>query len=182
MKKESVAVLTRVVSGLVFILILLFGIGSVNAGAKEKTKEKQEDDIPKLFVPKPPSSENFPCSKCHNYRAVDKKKRKLELYHTNIVFKHAEEQQWCFNCHDGDKLRLASGELIDYDKSYNLCGQCHGTIIRDWKAGIHGKRTGMWDGEKLYRLCVTCHDPHQPRFKLLEPKQPPMRPADIKLK
>jgi len=26
-------------------------------------------------------------------------------------------------------------------ESYRLCGQCHGTQYRDWRSGIHGKRT-----------------------------------------
>ena len=30
---------------------------------------------------------------------------------------------------------------------------------RDWKAGVHGKRTGEWDGRKDYLLCVNCHNP-----------------------
>jgi hypothetical protein len=167
MRKKSKIILA-ILAGLFATLILSFD-GSA------------ENDMPKLFVPKPPPSENLPCSKCHNYRHTDKKKRNLELYHTNIVLKHAEEQQWCFNCHEGDKLKLANGELIGYERSYNLCGQCHGTIIRDWKAGIHGKRTGRWNGEKLYRLCVSCHDPHQPKFKQIEPEKQPMRPTEIKL-
>jgi len=45
------------------------------------------------------------------------------------------------------------------------CGQCHGDKYRDWRAGIHGKRVGQWDGEKSYFLCVNCHNPHSPGFK-----------------
>jgi hypothetical protein len=59
------------------------------------------------------------------------------------------------NPDDRDVLRLANGDLVSFEESYNLCGQCHGTIFRDWKAGIHGKRTGEWNGKKQYRLCVT---------------------------
>ena len=138
------------------------------------------DDLPKFFMPKPVSSEYFPCSKCHKYRAVNSKKRKLELSHTNITLKHAENQRWCLDCHEGDKLRLSNGELVGYDKPHLLCGQCHGTIFRDWKAGVHGKTVGTWGGDRLYYVCVSCHDPHQPKFKSIEPKQPPMRPEDIK--
>jgi len=139
------------------------------------------DDLPKFFMPKPISSGNFPCSKCHKYRSVDKKKRTLELAHSNIVLKHAEDKRWCLDCHDGDKLRLPNGELVDYDKPYVLCGQCHGTIFRDWKAGIHGKTIGKWNGERIFYVCVNCHDPHQPKFKQIEPKQPPVKPENKKL-
>ncbi|TAN45153.1 MAG: hypothetical protein EPN22_03930 [Nitrospirae bacterium] len=150
------------------------------AGAEEKPAEALKDNIPKFFAPKPPSSENFPCSKCHQFRATNKTKRKLHEYHTAVELKHAEEQRWCYDCHEGNKLRLQNGQLINFDKSYQLCGQCHGTIFRDWKAGLHGKRTGSWDGEKLYRLCVSCHDPHKPKYRPIEPKQQPLKPADIK--
>ena len=145
----------------------------------------RDDDIPKFFVPPPPFSEGiFPCSQCHADMVVNKKRRKL-YYHTNIqkMFNHAEKQRWCLDCHnpdDRDKLRLASGRLITFEESYYLCGQCHGTIFRDWKAGVHGKRTGMWNGKKEYRLCVHCHNPHSPRFKPLKPLPPPIKPSDIK--
>lgn len=169
-----------------FILVViagLFFILSISSGGEsaENIQKDKKDDIPDFFFPKPLSTENFPCSRCHNYRAVNKNKRKLKEYHTNIDLKHADGERWCYDCHEGDKLRLSSGELIDYNKPYNLCKQCHGTIFRDWTAGIHGKRTGNWDGQKLYRLCVSCHDPHQPRFKPLEPKDAPVKPSDIKL-
>ncbi|MEW6410059.1 MAG: cytochrome c3 family protein [Nitrospirota bacterium] len=162
---------------LIILIILMMGLSSIlSLSLGGETVE----DIPKSFVPAPPPSENFPCSKCHDNLPVNRKQRKLEMYHTNIVLKHAEKDRWCLDCHERDKLRLPNGELIDYNKSYKLCGQCHGTIFRDWKAGIHGKRIGLWNGEKLYYFCVKCHDPHQPRFKALEPKKPPMNPAEIK--
>ena len=141
------------------------------------------DDMPDYFVPPPPFSEDiFPCSGCHADMEVNTTRRELD-FHENIVLKHAEEQRWCLDCHnanDRDKLRYASGQLISFEESYYLCGQCHGTIFRDWKAGVHGKRTGMWNGKKQYRLCVHCHNPHQPKFKPLAPMPPPIRPDDIK--
>lgn len=141
------------------------------------------DKIPDYFVPPPPFSEGiFPCSECHADIEANTVRRELE-FHTEIKLKHAEGQSWCFDCHnpdDRDKLRLAGGNLISFRESYYLCGQCHGTVFRDWKAGIHGKRTGMWNGKKQYRLCAYCHDPHQPRFKPIKPLPPPLRPEDIK--
>jgi hypothetical protein len=99
------------------------------------------------------------------------------------IINHNEEERWCLDCHnpdDRDVLRLASGRLVSFEESYYLCGQCHGTIFRDWKAGIHGRRTGEWNGVKTYRLCVHCHNPHQPRFKPITPKPPPVKPKNIK--
>jgi hypothetical protein len=141
------------------------------------------DDIPDYFVPPPPFSEDiFPCSDCHADMEVNETRRELDA-HEDIVLKHAEGQRWCLDCHnpnDRDRLRLVSGELISFEESYSLCGQCHGTIFRDWKAGVHGTRTGFWNGTKQYRLCVHCHNPHSPRFQPLEPLPPPIRPDDLK--
>ncbi len=136
-------------------------------------------------VPRPPWSDDliFPCSQCHAHmQPPNAKRRVLTEYHTNIVLHHAEGQRWCTDCHNlnnRDKLRLVSGELIDFTESYRLCGQCHGDKFRDWKVGVHGKRTGNWNGDKQYLLCVHCHNPHDPKFKPLKPMPPPERPGSV---
>ncbi len=135
-------------------------------------------------VPKPPFTPGiFPCSECHKDMKPNPKRRTLTDEHTNIVLNHAQGQRWCLDCHDTydrDKLHLVNGQRIGFDESYRLCGQCHGDKYRDWKVGVHGKRTGMWNGEKQYLLCVNCHNPHDPRFKPLKPMPPPVRPGDIR--
>lgn len=132
-------------------------------------------------VPRSPLSEGiFPCSQCHAYMKPNPLRRVLTEYHTEIVLHHAEGQRWCTDCHNlinRDKLRLVSGALIDFTESYRLCGQCHGDKFRDWKVGVHGKRTGNWNGDKQYLLCVHCHNPHDPKFKQLRPMPPPNRPG-----
>ena len=160
--------------------VLLMAASSVAASDVPDAENGKRGDLPRFLVPSAVSQENFPCSRCHNFRAADRTKRKLKEYHSNIELKHAEDQRWCYDCHEGDRLRLQNGRLIAFTESYVLCGQCHGTIYRDWKAGIHGKRSGEWDGDKLYRVCANCHDPHKPRFSSIEPKKPPMKPSDIK--
>ncbi len=110
---------------------------------------------------------------------VNPKPRKLTGMHEDIVLKHGPESRWCLDCHDAndrDRLHLASGEKIDFSHSYLLCGQCHGDKYRDWKVGVHGKRTGEWNGRKQYFLCVSCHIPHSPRFRPLKPMPPPDTP------
>jgi hypothetical protein len=135
-------------------------------------------------VPRPPFSSDliFPCSQCHvHMQPPNAKRRVLVEYHTDIVLHHAESQRWCTDCHNlvnRDKLRLVSGELIDFTESYRLCGQCHGDKYRDWKVGVHGKRIGNWNGDKQYLLCVHCHNPHDPKFKPLKPMPPPERPGN----
>jgi hypothetical protein len=126
----------------------------------------------------------FPCTDCHADMEVNFKRRELEEMHDDIVLDHGPKERWCFDCHnpdDRDRLRLASGALIGFDESYRLCGQCHGTIFRDWREGIHGRREGYWNGAKSYLLCAHCHNPHAPRFQPIEPLPPPVRPQFLRV-
>jgi hypothetical protein len=148
------------------------------------TPPKPESET-SYMVPPPPFTEGiFPCSECHKEMIPNPNRRALKDEHTKIELKnHAEKERWCLDCHDmknRDKLRLVSGELIDFTESYRLCGQCHGDKYRDWKVGVHGKRTGLWNGKKEYLLCAHCHNPHNPRFQSIQPKPPPLRPEYIK--
>jgi predicted CXXCH cytochrome family protein len=133
-------------------------------------------------VSAPPFSEGiFPCTGCHDPKLpVNTQRRVLRAPHSDIQLHHDEEHRWCLDCHNADNrdvLRSASGAPIPFAESYRLCGQCHGDKYADWKAGVHGKRTGEWDGRKDYLLCVSCHDPHAPRFKPTQPLPPPVRPG-----
>ena len=152
--------------------LLLVGV------AAPQTAPKRAEE--KLELPPPPFSEGiYPCSNCHAAMPVDRKRRELTMMHTDIVLRHDEEHRWCLDCHDAtnrDQLHLASGEPVPFEESYRLCGQCHGEKLRDWRAGVHGRRTGNWNGEKQYLLCVHCHSPHQPRFKAIAPKPAPKKP------
>jgi len=58
---------------------------------------------------------------------------------------------------------------VSFAESYVLCGQCHGEKLRDWRAGVHGRRTGQWNGHKTYLLLRALPQPHQPRFKAIQP-------------
>lgn len=140
---------------------------------------KPEQTFP---VPPAPFSEGiFPCSECHADMEPNLQRRELEDMHTDIVLNHAEGQRWCLDCHnpnDRDVLRLVNGSTVAFEESYLLCGQCHGVKLRDWKVGIHGKRTGYWNGDKQFLLCVHCHNPHDPSFKPLKPLPPPVRPGE----
>jgi hypothetical protein len=150
------------------------GWGSSAAASAAPVKEEIE-------VPPPPFSEGiFPCSDCHDPTLpMNTKRRKLQMAHQEIDLQHDAEHRWCLDCHsatDRDKLHLANGELVEFTESYKLCGQCHGDKYRDWRAGVHGRRSGNWDGHKTYLLCVNCHNAHSPAFKPLKPLPPPARP------
>jgi hypothetical protein len=176
------------VLGVILVVTVLLGSflvfpGDREPGSGEETKAaagKQEVDIQ---VPPPPFSEGiFPCSQCHADQETNPQRRVLEM-HEEIVLNHGGESRWCLDCHDAknrDMLHLAGGELVDFKESYLLCGQCHGPKLRDWRAGIHGRRTGSWNGQKRYLLCINCHNPHSPKFKKLKPEPPPVKPGRIK--
>ena len=113
--------------------------------------------------------ERYKCSSCH----TDKKvlvNYAQELTHANVVINHGREgsELSCIDCHhpeDRDFLEDKKGRKIDFDHSYQLCGQCHFRQKRDWLGGAHGKRVSYWAGERVVYNCASCHDPHSPKFE-----------------
>lgn len=99
--------------------------------------------------------------------------------HKDIMLDHGNNR-FCLNCHhptnrnafvDYDGAEIAQAEVV------KLCAKCHGTIYRDWQAGVHGRENGYWKadrGEKTKLRCIQCHDPHSPKFKAMKPL-PPLR-------
>lgn len=166
---------------------VLFGKGAKVPGlepADSMVAHGASDSKVMFPVPPPPFSDGiFPCSDCHASMDTDATQRELSAMHDDIDFRHDQENRWCLDCHDADnrdQLRLASGAPVPFTESYRLCGQCHGTQYRDWRNGIHGKRTGYWNGSKRYLLCVNCHNPHNPRFPAVAPLPPPVRPQYLR--
>ena len=162
------------------ILAMGLALGLLQAAPRDSPADQG------LQVPPPPFTDGiFPCTQCHDGKVVklNTTRRELVDMHGDIELHHGPESRWCLDCHDPlqrDRLHLVSGERIEFDHSYLLCGQCHGDKFRDWKVGVHGKRTGSWNGQKQYLLCVHCHNPHSPRFKALQPLPPPRHPEDLK--
>jgi hypothetical protein len=180
---------------LALYIVLFIGCNnkeSVNNELPEATDENAEIIKPlqtrEYAVEAPPFSDGtFPCTDCHANFAPNPARRELVDWHTEIsaIFNHDSENRWCLDCHDlnsRDSLKLASGKLLDFKLSYKLCGQCHGEKLRDWKVGVHGKRTGEWNGKKEYLLCVHCHNPHSPKFQELTPEPPPIMQDSIFLR
>lgn len=177
-------------------IVLFFGCQNKESDNSEIKKTEianaeAENTIPvqkteEYAVDTPPFSDGiFPCTDCHANIVPNPVRRNLVEWHDDIsaMFNHDSENRWCLDCHDfknRDSLRLASGKLLDFKESYKLCGQCHGEKFRDWKVGVHGKRTGEWNGKKEYLLCVNCHNPHSPKFQELKPEPPPVKPEEIK--
>ena len=138
------------------------------------------DAAARLLPPPPMDDEYFPCGDCHIDELPNPERREFEDEHETMDFRHGD--LWCLHCHDledREKLHLADGTLIEMEASWQLCTQCHSKKLADWRAGVHGKRTGHWRGAKDYRTCVSCHNPHRPPFQPLEPEPPPLRPTQI---
>ncbi len=174
----------------IFALALILSYGCSNSKGKKSTVKKEVPEQIELepskdiAVKAPPFTEGiFPCSECHIEIKSNPMRRELFMHEEiDLGFDHDKEHRWCLDCHydmNRDSLKLASGKLLGFDESYKLCGQCHGDKLRDWKAGVHGKRTGKWNGEKKYYLCVHCHNPHSPKFKPIKPKPPPIRQEEL---
>lgn len=169
------------------ILPLSFGCHRNNGEQPEFEYSESSNDFSLIdtasLIPVEPATLYFyPCNDCHSELEPNTQRRELVDMHDDIQFDHDSENRWCLACHDTyqrDSLRLADGRLLGFNESFRLCGQCHGPKYRDWRLGIHGKRTGDWDGTKLYYLCVHCHDPHSPEFQSLEPMPPPREPEII---
>lgn len=175
--------------GLITTSVMMFFISappllSDDSGRKKPLENKKTGVQKEFAVKAPPFSPGiFPCNECHSGMPVNYTRRTLSEEHGNIVLKHDEKNRWCLDCHSAQNrnfLHLASGKLVSFDESFKLCGQCHGPKLRDWEKGVHGKRTGSWNGKKDYLLCVHCHDPHAPKFKSLKPLPPPVRQENIK--
>lgn len=177
---------TWVFLGAAFIaVLLLFSIRCAHGPQTARaypSRELAPEPQPVLLAPPPMDDEFFPCSDCHENEPTDRTVRKLEDEHDDLVLAHGTT--WCLDCHDADhrdELHLADGSRVGFEESWRLCTQCHGAKLADWRAGVHGKRTGSWWGAKEYWSCVACHDPHSPRFKSIEPMPPPTRPDQIRL-
>jgi hypothetical protein len=158
-------------------------------------------DAPKFKVaPRLDRIRNYPCTKCHDNKFVDRRVRELQDEHTKVVFEHGGGRFWCYDaCHKGtdmDNLVSLRGRPVSYDESYKVCAQCHYQRL-DWYFGGHGKRQGAWEdqhdipkasdelkvedhsqigrwgGERVILNCTECHDPHSPSIKPFEPSPPP---------
>ena len=113
--------------------------------------------------------ERYKCTSCHTGKKVLVNNAQ-ELTHGNVILNHGKEgnELGCIDCHhpeDRDFLEDKKGRKIDFDHSYQLCGQCHFRQKRDWLGGAHGKRVSYWAGDRVVYNCASCHDPHSPRFE-----------------
>lgn len=124
--------------------------------------------------------ETVACGTCHATRPANAGNRAtadLDLFHQGLQVAHGSNS--CLSCHDArdyDRLRLADGTPVAFDRVAVLCAQCHGPQERDYQAGAHGGMTGHWDlqrGGRERQSCTACHDPHTPAYQAVHPLPPP---------
>jgi len=177
--------------GVALLAILLVGSGNLPQLARSSRFAraypgrplKPVSDLEATLLPPPPvDDEYFPCSDCHEDELADPRRRELDE-HENIQLAHGD--LWCLDCHQSDQrdlLHLSDSSPVAMAESWRLCSRCHAKKIPEWRAGIHGKRTGSWWGPKEFWSCVVCHDPHAPLFKPLRPEPPPVPAGEIQLR
>jgi formate-dependent nitrite reductase cytochrome c552 subunit len=120
------------------------------------------------------------CSTCHSTTTPNPDRNTAhDLLQAHVGLNYNHGNLTCLSCHDAkdyDSLHLADGRPVSFSNVMTLCGQCHGTAMRDYLHGTHGGMNGYWDlakGPRVRNNCVDCHDPHHPEFPLVRPVLPP---------
>lgn len=128
-----------------------------------------ENDIHFYIKKRKSNIKSYACTECHN-KPVDQLRQEGlgKKAHWDITIKHADTKTMaCLSCHNSDNmdnLQSITGDPIDFNFSYKLCSQCHSKQVKEWVGGAHGKNISGWKSERVSKLCVECHNPHQPQI------------------
>ncbi len=120
------------------------------------------------------------CVTCHSLRKSDTlptSTAELDEFHVGLQFQHGKLN--CASCHVPGKvghLRLADGNQVEMRDVVELCSQCHSARRKGYDHSAHGGLQGSWDpkqGKQYKASCVSCHDPHMPKYIGGAPVLPP---------
>jgi hypothetical protein len=131
--------------------------------------------------PRPLPARADECNLCHLSKSLRfmPGKRVTELEHKGYPLEHGRIQMSCNSCHDANRsnfLRAVPMFPATWKNSSPVCQRCHAVVFRDWSHGVHGKRTGNWNGEKVQNHCIDCHNPHSVTYKPTQVIPAPVRP------
>ncbi|MCP5420591.1 MAG: cytochrome C [Gammaproteobacteria bacterium] len=158
---------------LVYLILTMAGVASHAADPQAGFQGYPE--APAFTVlPREAPLKNYPCMRCHDFLKVKTEPRQLRAPHPELD--HGAGRFWCLECHDPENrnsLRTTPPIATNSNEIHTLCGRCHATQERDWYFGAHGKRVGLWQGEREILDCVRCHNPHQPAIQPRKPQPPP---------
>jgi hypothetical protein len=121
----------------------------------------------------------YPCTSCHE--GVTLMADRIPDAHRNIQPLHPSTTgATCSTCHVSEaveRLHVPGEGTTTMDHAYRLCAECHSPQVRDWAAGVHGKRLEGWTGRRVLMNCADCHDPHSPGLAPRVPYPGPRLPA-----
>ncbi|MBI2026964.1 MAG: hypothetical protein HYS98_04065 [Deltaproteobacteria bacterium] len=135
--------------------------------------------------PRPLPKDHDRCHLCHlkKYKVFVPKPKKTSRNHQKLSLKHGTLDVSCNHCHDmnnSNYLRSTTYAPAGFENSSGVCKQCHVIKVRDWQKGLHGRRTGGWNRDKLQYQCVDCHNPHDVEFKKMQAIPHPNKPRHPK--
>jgi nitrate/TMAO reductase-like tetraheme cytochrome c subunit len=100
---------------------------------------------------------------------------KAKSLRTLTTFHNSKES--CIKCHTNNNtknLELLTGEAIPRERVTEQCAQCHGVLAKNWKTGAHGKKEKSWTKDGIRLECISCHNPHTPKFPIMK-ADPPLK-------
>lgn len=124
---------------------------------------------------------NSDCRLCHMSKALKylPAKHRPTKQHADFNNHHGKAEISCHQCHEANNhnlLRTSPDFPATFENPSPVCQRCHFDIFKDWSRGMHGKRTGNWDGAKKVLACVDCHSPHRVSFAPMKAEPPPQKP------
>ena len=173
------------------LMVTLCGAGAWSISSVYDTKNTANPEL-KLIVDRSPirgepqslalrrTGFTYQCNECHRSFLSPPGRKILVAEHVDLVLEHGQND-YCLSCHHPTNRNLYvahDGSEIPANEAPQLCGKCHGLVLRDWENGVHGRRFGYWQeelGEQQRLICIQCHDPHNPKFPLLAPMPGPTR-------